>query len=171
VNTYKVTITGYQMAEDAGAAKSAYIKALTGKSYLSDDKGSVHTLEVHDEMPIVAWQPFVSTDHYALTLRELQAQLPWTTHYHRDFRANPQPHKDFQHAMLHVQKALGKLASVVNQAEHGGADFAAPLGVDPYVADLVVCALRMANTCPGRTIDLQRAVQDRINSKNEVKLS
>ena len=78
-------------------------------------------------------------------------------------------HKDFGHALLHVQKAAGKLAAVVNDAEHGGSDFPADQ-VDRYVADLVVCALRMANTCPGRTIDLQTAVENRIETKNQAEL-
>lgn len=104
-----------------------------------------------------------------LTIRELQTQLPWTVRYHRDFRASPMSHKDFGHALLHVQKAAGKLAAVVNDAEHGGSDFQ-PNEVDRYVADLVVCALRMANTCPGRQIDLQRSVENRIESKNQAEL-
>jgi hypothetical protein len=104
-----------------------------------------------------------------LTLRELQTQLPWTVHYHRDFRASPMAHKDFGHALTHVFKAAGKIAAVVNDAEHGGSEFK-PEEIDRYVADLVVCALRMANTCPGRTIDLQRAVEDRIENKNQAEL-
>jgi hypothetical protein len=104
-----------------------------------------------------------------LTIRELQTQLPWTVHYHHDFRANPLRHKDFGHALLHVLKAAGKIAAVVNDAEHGGSDFKLE-EIDRYVADLVVCALRMANTCPGRTIDLQRAVEDRIENKNNAEL-
>lgn len=99
------------------------------------------------------------------TIRELQTELPWTVHYHHDFRASPMTHKDFGHALLHVQKAAGKLAAVVNDAEHGGAKFL-PDEVDPYVADLIICALRMANTNPGRVIDLQKVVQDRIIAKN-----
>jgi hypothetical protein len=104
-----------------------------------------------------------------LTIRELQTQLPWTVHYHHDFRSSAMTHKDFGHALLHIQKAAGKIAAVVNDAEHGGSEFL-PDEVDRYVADLVVCALRMANTCPGRTIDLQRAVEDRIERKNEAEL-
>jgi len=104
------------------------------------------------------------------TIRELQTSLPWTIHYHRDFRSSPMAHKDFGHALLHVQKAAGKLAALVNDAEHGGCDFK-PEEVDRYVADLVVCALRMANTCPGHVIDLQRAVIERIETKNDVKLT
>lgn len=104
------------------------------------------------------------------TLRELQTSLPWTVRYHRDFRNSPMAHKDFGHALVHVTKAAGKLAAVVNDAEHGGSDFALE-DVDKYVADLVVCALRMANTCPGRIIDLQRAVEERIETKNGMTLS
>lgn len=104
-----------------------------------------------------------------VSIRDLQLQLPWTIRYHRDFRASPMSWKDFGHALLHVTKALGKLAAVVNDAEHGGSEFT-PEEVDPYVADLVICALRLANTCPGRVIDLEAAVLDRIEGKNGVKL-
>lgn len=80
------------------------------------------------------------------TIRELQSGLPWTGHYHRDFRATPMTHKDFQHALLHIHKAGGKLAAIINDAEHGGIDWAAPevrAEVAKYVADMVICALRI----------------------------
>ena len=109
------------------------------------------------------------TDMTDFTLRELQTKLPWTIHYHGDFRSSPMSHKDFGHALLHIQKAAGKLATVVNDAEHGGSEFKSE-DVDKYIADMVLCALRMANTCPGRTIDLQQAVIDRIETKNQVSL-
>ena len=104
-----------------------------------------------------------------MNLKELQEKALWTIHYHRDFRANPQAHKDFAHALLHIQKAAGKLAAVVNDAEHGGSDFLYS-EVAPYIADMVVCAIRMANTCPSGVIDLEEAVIQRIENKNEVKL-
>jgi len=104
-----------------------------------------------------------------MTLKELQTNLPWTIHYHRDFRSSKMDHKDFAHALLHIQKAVGKLAAVINDAEHGGSSFH-PGEVDYYVADMVICALRMANTCPGRIIDLQSTVIERIETKNAVKL-
>lgn len=103
------------------------------------------------------------------TIRELQSGLPWTGHYHRDFRATPMTHKDFAHGLLHVHKAGGKLAAMVNDAEHGGvewADEAVRAEVGKYLADFVICALRMANTCPDGVIDLQRAVEDRLEAKN-----
>lgn len=103
------------------------------------------------------------------TLREMQASLPWTAHYHRDFRSTPMTHKDFGHALLHVTKATGKLATILDQAEHRGFDWSDPANrteVSKYIADLVICALRMANTCPDGVIDLQQAVQSRISTKN-----
>lgn len=103
------------------------------------------------------------------TIRQLQSKLPWTTHYHRDFRSSPMTHKDFAHALLHVHKAAGKLAAIINDAEHGGSEFKSE-EIDPYIADLVICSLRMANTCPGRIIDLESAVIERIEKKNQTKL-
>lgn len=103
------------------------------------------------------------------TIRELQTGLPWTAHYHRDFRGSPQTHKDFGHALLHIHKAGGKLASIIDEAEHGGFDWADPFkraDVVKYVADMVICALRLATTCPDGQIDLQRAVEDRLVAKN-----
>ncbi len=103
------------------------------------------------------------------TVRELQSSLPWTAHYHRDFRATPQTHKDFGHALLHIHKAGGKLASIIDEAEHAGYEWADPANraeVEKYVADMVICALRMANTCPDGVIDLQAAVERRLAAKN-----
>lgn len=99
------------------------------------------------------------------TLRELQSSLPWTAHYHRDFRATPMSHKDFGHGLTHVVKAAGKLAAIVDEAEHAGHDFN-HAEVGKYLADLVICALRMANTCPNGVVDLQRTVEDRLATKN-----
>ncbi len=103
------------------------------------------------------------------TIRELQSGLPWTAHYHRDFRSSPQTHKDFGHALLHIHKAGGKLAAIIDDAEHAGFDFADPAKraeVEKYIADMVICALRMANTCPDGVVDLQRAVETRLAAKN-----
>jgi hypothetical protein len=103
------------------------------------------------------------------TLRELQSSLPWTAHYHRDFRSSPQTHKDFGHALLHIHKAGGNLAAILDEAEHGGFDWADPdkrAEAGKYVADMVICALRMATTCPDGQMDLQRLVEDRLVAKN-----
>jgi len=103
-----------------------------------------------------------------MNLRELQTKLPWTIKYSRDFRANPQAHKDFAHALVHVTKACGKLAEMVDNWDHRRFH---ELEVQNYVADLVVCALRMANTHPGElSFDLEDAVIRRIETKNGVTL-
>lgn len=108
-----------------------------------------------------------------MNLRQIQTQLPWTVKYSRDFRSNPQSHKDFAHAVVHAQKALGKLCGLVDDLDHN-MDLAHEIDISrqygKYVADLVVCALRMANECPSRKIDLQSAVIERLETKNGVKL-
>src|SRR4051812_26617503 len=99
------------------------------------------------------------------TIRELQTGLPWTIRYSRDYRANPQTHKDFAHALVHVTKASGHLAELVDDMDHDRAvadDPSLRERYSKYLADLVVCALRAANTFPGGVVDLQRAVEDRI---------
>ncbi len=101
-----------------------------------------------------------------LTLRNIQNQLPWTIKYSRDFHANPQSHKDFAHALTHVLKAAGKLAATVDDLDHRRES---QDEYEKYIADLVICALRMANTAP-IPIDLHSAVINRLESKNEIKL-
>lgn len=103
------------------------------------------------------------------SLRELQTNLPWTIRYSRDFRSAPTTHKDFAHALHHVSKAAGKLHALADDMDHDR-----EVADDPslrerharYIADLVVCALRLANTFPGGVVDLERAVVDRIETKN-----
>lgn len=108
-----------------------------------------------------------------LTIRELQTQLPWTIHYSQDFRAAPLAHKDFAHTMHHVSKAAGKLHGLADDMDHDRtkADTAGLRDeYAKYIADLVVCAMRLANVFPGGVVDLQRAVEDRIENKNGVTL-
>lgn len=108
------------------------------------------------------------------TIREFQTNLPWTIRYSQDFRSSPMTHKDFSHTLHHVSKAAGKLHSLADDMDHDRA-----LADDPtlreqyakYIADLVVCALRLANTFPGGVVDLQAAVHDRIETKNGVWLA
>lgn len=108
-----------------------------------------------------------------LTIRELQTNLPWTIRYSQDFRATPLAHKDFSHALHHVGKAMGRLHELADNADHDRNIADSKTLKDDYgkyVADLVVCALRIANTFPGGVLDLQHLVEERIESKNEVKL-
>lgn len=99
------------------------------------------------------------------SLRAIQASLPWSVRYSSDFRSNPQSHKDFAHAILHVHKAGGKLAAIIDDLDHRRGSDEMPRVAD-YLADLVICALRAANTCPGNVIDLLDAVERRIVVKN-----
>jgi hypothetical protein len=106
-------------------------------------------------------------------LRELQTSLPWTIKYSGDFRASPLPLKDFAHACHRASTAMGHLHGLVDEMDHDGELVADPALRDryaKYVADLVVCALRMANTFPGGGIDLHDAVVERIQTKNGVTL-
>jgi hypothetical protein len=98
-------------------------------------------------------------------MREMQLTLPWSVKYSRDYRANPQTHKDFAHALTHVVKAAGKLAAVIDDYDHRRETVLDPKAKD-YLADLVICAMRMANTAPGGMIDLFAAVQARVIDKN-----
>lgn len=96
-------------------------------------------------------------------------------------------HLDFTHALLHVVKATGKLAAMSENADHnrkaGGdptlcqkADCRASHAMAPtnfpredsekYLADLVICAMRMTSVRPGGSFDLWDAVLRRIDSKN-----
>lgn len=103
------------------------------------------------------------------TIREIQTSLPWTIRYSRDYRANPQSHKDFAHALVHVTKALGHLMGLVDDMDHRrevADDATLRERYGKYVADLVVCAVRAANVFPGGVLDLQTATQDRIEVKN-----
>ena len=103
------------------------------------------------------------------TLQDLQVSLPWTIKYSRDFRSNPQPHKDFTHAIVHVGKALGKLFAFADDMDHDRDVALRPETLHrhrQYVADLVVCALRAANVYPGGPFDLHDAVVDRVRTKN-----
>lgn len=108
------------------------------------------------------------------TIREFQTNLPWTIRYSQDFRSSSMTHKDFAHSLHHVSKAAGKLHELADDMDHDRT-----LADDPYlrdkyskyIADLVVCALRISNVFPGGVIDLQKAVHDRIENKNGVKLT
>lgn len=109
-----------------------------------------------------------------MSLREMQVNLPWTIRYSRDFRASPATHKDFAHALHHVSKAAGHLHALADDMDHDR-----QIADDPqlreryakYVADLVVCALRISNTFPGGVVDLQSAVLQRIETKNGVSIT
>ena len=106
-----------------------------------------------------------------MDIKEIQDQLPWTIKYSSDFRANPQPHKDFTHALIHIIKACGHIAEVVDDLDHRKVSEMHSVKFKNYVSDLVICAMRMANTSHIGKFDLQKAVKNRLESKKEVKLT
>jgi hypothetical protein len=104
----------------------------------------------------------------------LQANLPWTIPYSREFDAAKLllPHLDMQHAMIHVAKSMGKLAAMFDHADHARQHSPEAIAdVRNLVADLVVCALRMANVSPWGAFGLWEAVIERLGSRNGVDLA
>lgn len=106
-------------------------------------------------------------------LRFLQNELPriWTDElYSEEFKASRPKTRDFQHTLLHVMKTVGKLATMVEEVDHGNASFDYK-EVEKYLADVVICTIRLAIKNPSGTIDLEQAIFDRIEKKMGVKLS
>ena len=58
--------------------------------------------------------------------------------------ANPCRLSDRSHAFVHLTKALGKIASAHNDAEHENRELRAD-EIDKYLADLVICAARFGD--------------------------
>lgn len=111
----------------------------------------------------------------ATTLSEIQKSLKktWTLEsYSETFKKSTLPWRDFQHSLLHVMKATGKLAAIVEGADHKNepsmAPFSPPAKAANYLADLIVCAIRMASKYPLGEIDIEKAVIDRIREKADV---
>jgi hypothetical protein len=73
---------------------------------------------------------------------------------------NPCHLSDRSHALVHLTKALGKIASAVNDAEHAHRDIR-PEETAKYLADLVICAARFAQG----TVDLDAACVERLAEK------
>ena len=109
-------------------------------------------------------------DLKTMDLKTMQSELP---EWHVD---------EFGHAVTHGLKALGKLAGMVDDIDHAvktcrvrGTDTERIVEFDAcpssdlvarYAADLVVCALKMAQTCPSGVFDLEAAVVSRVREKN-----
>lgn len=74
---------------------------------------------------------------------------------------NPCHHSaDPHHALLHITKAAGKLASALNDAEHEHRAIRAD-EIAKYLADVVICAARFAQD----TVDLATACNMRLAEK------
>jgi hypothetical protein len=105
-----------------------------------------------------------------MDLRTMQEELPmWSV-------------DEFEHALTHAMKALGGLAGVVDDADHARANDAGfgpeeiaaasryypppSPAVKKRIADLVICATKMAQRYPGGAFDLEAEVVDRVREKN-----
>jgi len=87
-----------------------------------------------------------------ISLRE----TPWT---------NPSSDNQRLHAILHIHKAAGKLSAILENEGHGGDRPGEPTIADEwkYLADLVICAIRMPQQ---DGIDLESAVLARQQQRN-----
>ncbi|MGH8898458.1 MAG: hypothetical protein ACRDZ4_15935 [Egibacteraceae bacterium] len=97
-----------------------------------------------------------------MTLTDLQERVrrAWTNAtYSAAFNTSGIPHKDYAHALLHMVKATGKLAAIIDDLDHGK-----EIEDDPgkYVADLVICAARF---CDASGLHLESIVELRCAAK------
>lgn len=109
-----------------------------------------------------------------MNLREMQQTQPWTAPYSRDFLSSAdfgESHRWLMHDLMHVTKAVGVLSSVAEWADHGDVrhekvDQAEYQG---RIADLVMCALHMANNPPKgyEEFDLLDVVVERVDRVNK----
>lgn len=100
-----------------------------------------------------------------MNLRWLQQNLPWQGSYTKAFESGP-AHNHFTHNVLHLAKAVGKLAAAVEPLDHHNDMIVGH--VSTALADVVICALRLANVCPERVINLERCVIERLKEKNDL---
>lgn len=100
----------------------------------------------------------------AKSLHDLQNEAAWGAHTYSDaFNADPRPHRDAAHAVLHIAKATGKLCGAIDNLDH--AEELDPRTVPKALADVVICALRVANTWPVGKIDVADAIDARLAEK------
>lgn len=75
--------------------------------------------------------------------------------------------KDFDSSLTHALKTLGKL-SIVADKDNKDVLFIQDK-VEQYIADLVICAIIMANTYTKPVINLDAALMAQINTQNNMK--
>lgn len=109
-------------------------------------------------------------------IQVLQTELKrlWTNElYSEAFNASSIKHKDFDHALKHVRKAVQALENLTEEADHSGSS--EPIDestLRKYLADIVISTARLANVAPTvRQVDLESAVFDRIRRKMGADLS
>ncbi len=102
-----------------------------------------------------------------MTFKEIQDQIHFVFSYSEDYRADRRPHKDFEHAVLHIAKANGRLAELCDNLDHGDLKPRSHLQeiYARFLADVIICAMRAANEFPGGVLDLEAAVLSRAREK------
>jgi hypothetical protein len=106
--------------------------------------------------------------HWALSEIQEDLNRTWTLEsYSAEFKDMKLPYRDFDHSLKHVMKATGKLVAIVEEADHGHESSFSTQKVANYLADLVICAIRMASKHPYGEIDIEKAVMDRIREKSD----
>jgi hypothetical protein len=120
-----------------------------------------------------------------MSLREMQRTQPWTAPYSSAFEASKlgligglrdhrdaEPHRSLMHDLMHVTKAVGILSSIAEWADHGNVrlDRVDQAEFEGRIADLVMCALHMANNPPRGydSFDLYVTVVDRVERVNGI---
>lgn len=99
------------------------------------------------------------------SLRHLQKHLPWTIPYSAEFEASAGENRQRRigHDILHVMKALGRIAADVEAADHTRPRKLQGDTLAKEVADLVTCALHIARL---EGFDLQDAVVKNSEARN-----
>lgn len=113
-----------------------------------------------------------------VAISEIQSTLPWEIEYSKEFQESQVAHKEFQHALTHIFKSAGRLAALVESGDHVNnspewhyyCDNLEVWDTQDWIADMVICAMRMANVCPSGKFDLGAAVISRISTRNNVEL-
>ncbi len=100
-------------------------------------------------------------------LREL-----WTNEeYSPEFNAYPALHRDFDHALKHVQKPAQKLQNMCEEADHAWTGMTwSREEIEKYLADIIISAVRAAEKAPCGRIDLEKAIRERIKDKMKADL-
>jgi hypothetical protein len=113
--------------------------------------------------PPVANKPFIyMQEEVPMNFHNLNEYVEDIWHddqYPKEFNTEVSPHRHLTHALLHAVKACGKLTEVVDDADHRLEQGGQTVKAIKALADLVICAQRMAQTID---IRLDNAVSSRL---------
>ena len=105
-------------------------------------------------------------------LSHLQTHLPWSIAYSEGFLDSQykEDHRFLIHDVQYVMKGLGRIAGVCEKIDHGKPPGMTVEELADNITDLVICALHMASNNPLGQFDLERAVIDKIETRNNIKI-